>query len=229
MSGRGGRLPVVCLPGIRGHAGLFRDFSAQVRADQRQAVALDLPPGPPALAAARLSDLPGRFHLITGSYGGLVARHLAAERVASLACIGTLPHPRFLQPAMARRARWICRLPDPLLGRLYRWHGRRALRADGVPEAIVDVLDASPLKPGVLRTRLRAVFDGHHGRPLQVPTLWLHGIDDPQVVWTDADLHDAVPWAASAQVPGGHFPHASHPAELWSRVAGWWTAAERQE
>lgn len=219
------RLPVVCIPGIRGDGGIFRAFEALV--ESREVRACDLPPGPPGLAASRLRDLPQRFHVLTGSYGGLVARHLSPERVASLACIATLPHPRHLQPSMARQARWICALPDSVLGPLYSRHSRRSMLADGVPDQLVRDIQGRPLPPTILRARLRAVFAGHHGEPAGLPTMWLQGDRDPQVVWTDTDVHAVCPGAEVCTVPGGHFPHASHPAELHDLLEPWWTRAEQ--
>ena len=221
------RLPVVCIPGIRGDGGIFRAFADQVESSARGIMLCDLPPGAPALAASRLTGLPHRFHVVTGSYGGLVARHLPSHRMASLACIATLPHPRHLQAGMARQARWICRLPDATLGPLYARHSRRSMRDEGVPDDLLEDIQSQPLAPTTLRGRLRAVFAGHHGRPPELPTLWLHGERDPQVVWTKADVRAACPWAELSAVPGGHFPHASHPAELHDLLEPWWTRAEQ--
>lgn len=165
-------------------------------------------------------------HLITGSYGGLVARHLPPSRIASLTCIGTLPHPRHLQPAMARQAQALCLLPDAVLERVYAAHSRRSLKAAGVPDCVRAELAQEPLGASVLRGRLKAVVDGRHGSPPPVPTLWVHGVDDGQVVWSTHDLKEACPWAEQVKVPGGHFPHATHPAPLLNAVLPFWRSAE---
>lgn len=209
-------LPVVCLPGIRGNARIFDPLVAHVAAELGHSGLLhplDLPPGAPALAASRLLPRlpPGPLFLLTGSYGGLVARFLPEHRVAGLACVGTLATPGDLDPAMARRARLLMALPDRLLEPLYHQHGRRSLRAEGVPEATVAATVACPLPASVLRTRLRAVLAGHHGRWPAVPTVRVWGHRDPQY----APPAEPLPGVHSLRVEGGHFPHASHPAALW--------------
>lgn len=184
-------------------------------------VPLHLPPGGPALAAARLVPRlpPGRFTVLTGSFGGLVARFLPPHRMAGLTCVGTLPSPQFLSPAMARRARVFMALPDPLLEALYARHGRRSLLEDGVAPAVVDQILSRPVPAPVLRGRLRAILAGHHGTPPAVPTLWLSGADDPQITWTRGELEHAVVGVHTRVVPGRHFPHASHPEALWATVS----------
>jgi len=209
-------LPVVCLPGIRGNARIFDPLVAHVAAEQGHSGLLhplDLPPGAPALAASRLMSRlpPGPFFLLTGSYGGLVARFLPEPRMVGLACVGTLASPGALDPAMARRARLLMALPDGMLERLYHQHGRRSLRAAGVPEPTVAATVERPLPASVLRTRLRAVLAGHHGRWPAVPTVRVWGHRDPQY----PPPAEPLPGVRSLRVEGGHFPHASHPAALW--------------
>ena len=216
---------MVCLPGIRGDARIFAPLTAQ--SPSVSWTPLDLPPGGPALAAARLrSALPaGRFHLLTGSFGGLVARFLPPERIASLACIGTLPSPAFLRPQMVRQAQLLMALPDRLFQRLYGRYGRRSLTTDGLPTALVDQLLDRPIDATVLRTRLRSVLAGHHGTLPPVPVAWLHGTDDQQITWSPTDLHRTLPQVRLFEVQGSHFPHASHPAALWSILHhDWWSA-----
>lgn len=218
---------MVCLPGLRGSAEIFAPLHAELPTHESRLRAapgplwpLALPPGSPALAAARLLPHlpPGRFHVLTGSYGGLVARFLPHHRLASLVCVGTLPSPAFLEPRMATRARWMMALPDPLLAALYHQHGRRSLAGDGVQAAVVDQVCAEPLAAPVLRARLRAVLSGHHGSTPPGPVAWVTGTDDPHVSWSPADLKAVVPHAVSITVPGRHFPHASHPAAFWREV-----------
>ena len=170
---------MVCLPGIRGSAALFAPLHAALeshashagRALARRLHPLALPPGAPALAASRLlPQLPrGRFHVLAGSFGGLVARFLPADRVASLLCVATLPTPACLDPRLVRRARVALALPDPVLEALYRRHGRRSLHAEGVPPEVVERVCAEPCPAAVLRGRLRGVLSGHHGRVPPVP------------------------------------------------------------
>ncbi len=216
-------LPVVCLPGIRGDATVFSRLEATAPAVTW--VPLDLPPGAPALAASRLwPHLPsGRFHVLTGSYGGLVARFLPTERVASLACVGTLPSPVHLRLSMVRRARVLLRLPDALLETFYARHTRSSLRAEGLPESLVEALLRRPVEAAVLRGRLRGVLSGHHGECPDVPTAVVQGALDGQVGWSDEDIRRVQPHAAILQVEGGHFPHASHPEAFWDVLcAEWW-------
>ena len=216
---------VVCLPGIRGDARIFEPLAAV--AGDRGFLALDLPPGGPALAAARLRpQLPAeRFHLVTGSFGGLVARFIPRARMVSLACIGTLPSPDHLDPSMRRRARLLLALPDRALELLYARHGRRSFQHEGLADALIDRLADRPLPARVLRARLRSVLGGAHGRVPGVPVAWVHGSADTQVRWSPAELRQTVAHAAVLDVPGGHFPHATHPTALWSRLErDWWSS-----
>lgn len=212
-------LPVVALPGIRGHRRIFEPLQ-RIWTEGRPLYPLDLPPGGPALAAHRLRLPAPRVHLLTGSYGGLVARCLPRHRVASLTCVGTLPHPRFLDPAMIRRARVFSALPAPLLSAVYTWHGRRSYTREGLSADLVRAVE-----PTVLRGRLHAVTTGQHA-PLSptMPALWIHGKADAQVRWTPSDLADL--GIKLKTIPGGHFCHASHPAELLAAVRPHWDAAE---
>ena len=109
------RLPVVCIPGIRGDGGIFRAFNALV--ESRELRSYDLPPGPPGLAASRLRDLPQRFHVLTGSYGGLVARHLSPERVAKFK--RRLHRLRWACPTERKRRAMTRQLALPVIT----WHG----------------------------------------------------------------------------------------------------------
>lgn len=212
-------LPVVCLPGIRGDSRIFEPFAAAAVA--RPVVLLDLPAGAPAVAAARLRDqLPsGPFHVVTGSFGGLVARFLPASQLVSLACIGTLPSPTHLDPGMARRAHLLMALPDRVLESLYARHSRRSFAQEGLPPALIARLLDRPLAAAVLRGRLRSVLGGHHGHVPACPVMWVHGAHDAQVRWSVEALQRAVPHATVLQTPGAHFPHASHPVALWSALA----------
>ncbi|HCH63865.1 MAG: hypothetical protein CL927_02865 [Deltaproteobacteria bacterium] len=215
---------VVCLPGIRGDARIFEPLTAVTGG--RSFVALDLPPGAPALAAARLvPHLPsGPLHLVTGSFGGLVARFLPQARIASLACIGTLPSPDHLDPAMVRRARLLLPLPDRALERLYARHSRRSLQHEGLPDALIHRLVSRPIPAAVLRARLRSVLSGYHGQVPPVPVAWIHGVRDVQAHWSPSELRQAVGNVHLMEVPGGHFPHATHPTPLWSSLErGWWS------
>lgn len=217
-------LPIVCLPGIRGDRRVFSPL-LDVAGAETPMVPLDLPPGAPALAAARLlPHLPaGPVHLLTGSYGGLVARFLPPQRIASLACIGTLPAPTFLDPQLVGKAQGLLALPDGMMARLYRIHGRRSLQREGVPEAVVAALCDHPLSARTLRGRLRGVLSGHHGVVPPVPCAWIHGSEDAQIRWTEAQLRAAVPGVTCLEVDGGHFPHATHPAILWRTLRDdWW-------
>lgn len=217
------RLPVVCLPGIRGDARIFEPL-VELVGDTARLVPLDLPSGAPALAAARLVPrLPaGPVHLLTGSYGGLVARWLPRARVASVACVGTLPSPAWLTAGAAWRARLLMGLPDALLARLYQRHGLRSLTAAGVPERVVAAVVGRAVPATVLRARLRGVLSGHHGTVPDLPMAWIHGRSDAQVTWSPDDVRRLHPGSVVFEVDGDHFPHASDPAALWSTLCAAW-------
>lgn len=224
-SGPTGVTPVLCLDGILGRSRIFSPF-AELCAPSRTVVLADLPPGDPWRAAALLARrLEGRapMHVLTGSYGGLVARKLPNHLVASVSCIGTLPHSRFVARDMKLQVAALRRMPARVVEPLYHRRSRSALVDDGVPSALVDELTGTPLDADVLLGRLTAVTD--HDLPElnpDWPVLWLHGADDPQITWTEADVRAEHPNAQVATVPGGHHPHASHPGPLLERVQAFW-------
>ncbi|MCP4806825.1 MAG: alpha/beta hydrolase [Proteobacteria bacterium] len=208
---------IVCLPGLLGDRRIFEPFRA-VAWTRHDLHLLDLPPGAPREAAAALELPPGRHHLLTGSYGGLVARCLPPERIASIACVATLPHPSLCPPGIRRTTRLLRHTPAPLVEALYRRHQRRSLALDGVP----DELTLRSLDKRTLVQRLDGVLAWDLPPPPLVPTLWLLGATDPQAAWSVADVLAHRPDVEVAHVPGGHRPYASHPGPLLTRLERFW-------
>ncbi len=211
--------PWVLIPGIRGDPCEFAAL-APLLPGERILVATSLlqlrsRPTPQTLSefSARLLEHlpPGRWRVIGASFGGLIARGLPAERVEVLVTVGTLPAP---SPA-SRRAGWMGRivplLPSPLYHRLYSRHDGKTREVEG--SAAVEL--RAPPGPE-LGARLRAI--GRWG----VPTLGgpgrlaLWGSSDPWLTWNEADVR-AEGWTPGV-VPGGHFPHISHPDEVWGAI-----------
>ena len=216
-------VPVVLLPGFRGDAREMAPL-AEVLWD-RPVFCFDLPPGAPGDAAARLRPTIDRevgptYDLVTGSYGGLVARGLDMR---SWATVATFPDRSHLRWSVSATRALLGMLPDALVERGYARRLRARLREDKVPDEIGDVLGGLPA--GVLRERLDGVISGALAPLPRVPTLWILGDDDPEARYTDADVLAACPWARVARVPGGHRPYASHPGAVAAVLRLWW--AER--
>ena len=221
LSGPRSATPLLCLPGLLGDACVFEPFA--IAASARRIVrAWDLPTGSPAEAANALSArLQQPHHVLTGSFGGLVARCLPPERLASLACVATLPDQDLVPESIRRRIAALDRLPDVLVEALYRRHSRRSLGLDGVPSVLIDRtrgLDAT-----TLRARLHGVLDWQLPPPPEVPTLWILGATDPQAAWSVDDVLARRPDVEVTHVPGGHRPYASHPGPLLTRLEQFWT------
>lgn len=197
-------------------------------AARRPTYALDLPPGAPRVAAAALerqlaSMEIGSVHLLTGSFGGLVARCLPPERLRSWVTVATLPDRDLMPRGVKLQARLLRAMPGPLLEELYRRRLRRSLAQDGLPPDLVMRMSARGLDAETLRGRLRGVMDWDLGPLPPCPTTWVLGDTDPQARWTVAEVLARCPGVTVSHVSGGHRPYASHPAplaalldELWS-------------
>ncbi len=218
--------PVLCLPGLLGDARVFRPFVA-LAARSREVIALDLPSGAPALAARSLKLPPGRFHVVTGSYGGLVARCLPPERMASLACVATLPGRSLCPRSVELQSRLLARLPAGLVEGIYARRLERVLAADGVPAELAEGMLIRGLSAEDLVARLRGVLDWDLPAQPSVPTLWILGATDPSARWTTEEVLRHQPGVQVTHVPGGHRPYASHPGPLLTRLQGFWSELAR--
>lgn len=220
LSGPRGPIPVLCLPGLLGAACVFEPFAALASA-RRIVRAWELPPGSPREAAALLAErLDEPHHLVTGSFGGLVARCLPPASIASLACVATLPDVSLTPPSVRARVRALEWLPAPAVERLYRRHSRRSLALDGVPSELIQ--KTSGLDAATLRGRLRGVLDWDLPEPPRVPTLWVLGASDAEAPWSVAEVLAHRPDVEVTHVPGGHRPYSSHPGPLLTRLERFW-------
>lgn len=197
---------IVCLPGFLGDARVFEPFR-RLASSRYEVLLLDLP----------LRGLPPRAHVLTGSYGGLVAAKLDPGRIRSLAMVGTLPSASLIPSSVRLQRRILGQLPERLVEGLYRRHSRRSLALDGVPD-----LRGEGLAARVLLERLDEVLQHSFVFP-DVPTLWVLGATDPQAP-TSAQVLEHQPHAEVCHVPGGHRPYASHPGPLLTELERWWSS-----
>lgn len=200
---------------------------APLLSPRRAVWAFDLPPCAPRQAAAlilrELDELGlSEVHLLTGSYGGLVARCLPAARLVSWATVATLPDRDLMAPGVTWEARALRLLPAPALEALYRRHLRRALAQDGVPRDLALRMARRGLGRRALLARLQGVLDWDLDPLPPVPTLWVLGDTDPQARWTVAEVLARCPRVTVSHVSGGHRPYASHPAPLAELLEGFW-------
>lgn len=229
VRGAPGRAPAVCLPGFAGDGRVFGPL-AEALAPRRGTIAWHLPPGAPAAAAAALAPhlaALGPFHLVTGSFGGLVARCLPPLPLLSWATVGTLPGPDLAPPGVWRRAAALRALPAPLVRRAYRAHLRRALARDGVPEDLAAAICADVPGKEVLLARLDGIRAWDVGPLPSAPTLWLLGAADPEAPWSVAEVQARCPGVEVSHVPGGHRPFASHPGPLAARLEAFWASRSK--
>lgn len=196
------RPSIVLLPGIRGDA---REFMHLAPLLPGPVLSLNLPTGPhhhfSEFAAALAPYLPQTpFHVVGASWGGLLGWALSLQRpLLSLSLIGCLPAPNRAIWKAGLLGRLIPLLPQAFYQRLY---GR--LRSSPADQPQIPLPAQS-----VLSQRLRAI--SAWGLPPQpaCPSFWLWGQDDPFVTWSLSELEAR---GLKAQVlPGGHFPHFSHP------------------
>ena len=220
LRGPASATPLLCLPGLLGDACVFEPF-APLAAARRTVRAWDLPPGDPRAAAARIaSRLDRPHHLLTGSYGGLVARCLPPGKLASIACVATLPALDLTPPGIARRTRVLRWMPDRVVELLYRRHSHRSLALDGVPPELV--ARTRGLDAATLRERLDGVLAWELPPAPEVPTLWVLGATDPEAPWSVDEVLARRPEVEVCHVPGGHRPYASHPGPLLTRLERFW-------
>jgi hypothetical protein len=215
---------VIFLPGFLGDARELGDFAAHAG---RPVIALDLPRGGPETQARALRPELARIgpaHLLTGSYGGLVARWLGSEAV-SWATVATAPDPAALAGGVRRMRRLVAALPGPIARIVYGARLRRRLSEDGLPDALAEALVARGLDRAAVLERLDGILGPLPPLP-DVPTLWVVGDRDPEAPWSDSEIRAACPRAEVARVPGGHRPYATHPAPLAEALAGFWARSE---
>ena len=221
--------PVVFLPGLQGQAAVFGPLRDVVQLGTAWN-AWDLPPGDPREAAAALAprlERLGPAHLVTGSYGGLIALQLPPEGIRSLVMVGTCPNPRLLPPHVSRQVALLRALPSFLVGSLYRRHLGRSLQGDGVPQETQQVVLGHRPGVGTLLGRLDGALQEQEAVPVPGRLLWLRGTEDALCPWDDGEVISAWPGAQVQSVPGGHRPWASHPQAFaailqafWSQVVG---------
>ncbi len=228
-----GRVPVLLLPGFCGD---LREMAPLVQGIERPVVGFDLCSPSAAFPAAVEQALAAcgveRFHLVAGSFGGLLGGGLAG--LASFAPIGMVPDARFIRGparAWARLSRWV---PDGPLVRLYARRLARSLADDGVaPDlaaavvarwtALASVTGADQkIAAAAVRDRLHVIRAWAVSPRRSVPTLWIEGVDDPFVHWSDAEVRAACPTASVVRVPGRHRPHASHAEALANVLNAFW-------
>lgn len=175
-----------------------------------------------------------RAHVVGASMGGMIAQHIAArhpERVLSLTSVFSTTGHRKLPPARREALRVLLARP--------RSGDEEALVAHGVTLARTIGSPAFPATEDRLRERSRAlvrrshypegatrhlaaiVADGDRRamlRQIAVPTLVLHGEDDPLIpVEGGRDTAAHIPGARLVTIPGwGH----DLPPELFGRIAG---------
>lgn len=221
--------PVLCLPGILGDALVFEPL-AELLAGKRRVFLADLPPGDPWRSAAILArrlEATGPFHVVTGSYGGLVCHKLPAHLVLSGAHVGTLPSLAQRDPLQLLKGRVLRKLPAALVEPLYRRHLRDSLNAEGLDAALIERVLGRARSKEELIGRLQCLLDDEFPeRPDQRPTLWILGQDDPQAAWSTQDIQAHHPDAQVAHLPGGHRPYATQPAPLLARLEDFWAQVE---
>ncbi len=204
--------PVILLiPGVRGDPAEFDHLAPMLGGFHllRPAIPEDAGADLRSIAAALLAgvDAP-RFHVVAGSFGGLLAWAFPEDRVASITAIGTVPGPT----PRTRRAGWVGRAlraaPERLYREVYGAHVRAGLAEDGVPA------DTPSFLPSRRALADRLVAIGAWGLPARPPrpSTWMWGATDAHVTWGSHDVRMA--GMEPLCVPGGHRPHLSHPAEV---------------
>ena len=216
--------PVVCLPGLQGHAAVFDPLREVLRLGSAWN-AWDLPPGAPKEAAAalaeRLESL-GPVHVVTGSYGGCVALHLPPGTVRSLVMVGTCPDPRLLPAHVSRQVALLGGMPDVLVAGLYRIHLARSLRGDGVPRDTRQRVLANRPAVRVLLERMTAALQEQEATPVHERLLWVRGTEDALCPWDDGAVQSTWPGTHVRSAPGGHRPWASHPQAFGAILQAFW-------
>lgn len=208
-----GRPPWVLIPGIRGDPWEFSRLTPWLDGlvhvtDTGRAEGSPPPRTLSEYASTIAASLPeGPLRVVGASFGGLVGLALPPSRVASLVTIGSLPAPTRASRQAGVLGHLVPLLPLPLYTRLYGRRTAHALTADG-PD--LGALQVPP--PARLAARLRAI--GRWGLPNPegrgIVSVW--GQHDDQVSWTERDVRAR--GITPSRVPGGHFPHLSHPEAI---------------
>lgn len=221
--------PVLCLPGILGDALVFEPL-AELLSSRRKVYLADLPPGDPWRAAAiiaRRLEATGPFHVVTGSFGGLVCHKLPAHLVLSGAHVATLPSLEHRDSQQLLKAKVLRKLPAALVEPLYARHLRDSLNKEGLETGLIERLLGRERNKDELIGRLQCLLDDEFPeRPEERPTLWLLGQDDPQAPWSTQDIQAHHASAQVAHIPGGHRPYATQPGPLLARLETFWAQVE---
>jgi pimeloyl-ACP methyl ester carboxylesterase len=221
--------PVVCLPGLQGHGAVFDPLRDALPIGSAWN-AWDLPPGGPTEAAAALVprlERMGPVHLVTGSYGGMIALQLPPGTARSLVMVGTCPHPRLLPGHVSRQVALLKTLPASVVDKLYRFHLARSLQSDGVPQETKRLVLAHCPGEAILLERLQAALQEQASRHVPGRVLWLRGTSDALCPWDDEEVRSTWPGAQVRSVPGGHRPWASHPQAFAAILQAFWSQDER--
>ncbi|MFT5586669.1 MAG: pimeloyl-ACP methyl ester carboxylesterase [Cognaticolwellia sp.] len=221
--------PVLCLPGILGDALIFEPL-AELLSSRRRVYLADLPPGDPWRAAALIArrvEATGPFHVLTGSFGGLVCHKLPAHLVLSGAHVATLPSLEQRSSTQVLKGKILRKLPAAVVEPLYARHLRDTLNEEGVPADLVERILARPRSKDELIDRLRCLLDDEFPeRPEERPTLWVLGESDEQAPWSSPEVHAHHSNAQVARLPGGHRPYATEPGPLLTRLEEFWSQVE---
>lgn len=221
--------PVLCLPGVLGDALVFEPF-AELMAGRRRVFLADLPPGDPWRSAAILArrlEATGPFHVVTGSFGGLVCHKLPAHLVLSGAHVATLPSLEQRNQLQILKGRALRKLPAAIVEPLYARHLRDSLNEEGLPAELIERVLARERSKDELIGRLQCLLDDEFPeRPEDRPTLWILGENDEQAPWSTPEVHAHHPNAQVARLPGGHRPYATQPGPLIARLEEFWAQVE---
>ena len=201
------------LPGMLGSALEWSLFRQDAR--RYGILAMDLPRGGTLLdmAAVLVPRLPPEPVTVVGaSLGGLVGLSLATlvpGKVRRVVTVGTLPDPRGMPRhirVVARMAAWVGASAFDVA---YRAHVSRSLGRNQVGGLLRRQLVARAPARDVWVERVRAIEAWGLPEVLDVPVVRVLGDHEPSA-WV---AHFG---AGAVRVPGGHFPHISHPAALWA-------------
>ncbi len=217
---------VVLLPGIEGDSRTFCRQAALAEGLPLYAVDLPALDGIAAAAQALAPLLPtGPLLLVGASFGGLVARELAASvdaRPVTLAALGALPAPHLRPEGLERRLRLVSLAPEAVFERLYRRRIGARLRAEAAPpEAAAIHLRHLPTRDA-LAARLRGVVAWRRPAPPPARAWWFRGQTDVEAPWSLAQAAAALPGVAVETLPGGHRPWLTHPGPLHAMVHALW-------
>jgi pimeloyl-ACP methyl ester carboxylesterase len=143
-------------------------------------------------------------HLIGASFGGLVGWAFDPGLLLSLTTIGSLPEKTASARNSGLLARLVPRLPELPYRILYGLKTARSLQKDGP-----DLQNLAIPSQDSLARRLTAISRWELSKqpPVSITCIW--GQEDEFVRWTESSVRKL--GFTPAVVPGGHFPHLSHP------------------